>query len=144
MPFLASILFHSQDKMFRDVTYAFCAVLHVFGTMRGLSRNVFCMIFLWLRMEAQCQSGHSTWALCGVLLGCPLWVILVNLLPLIQKWGVDSLCQQVCAQTATLPPVLDGNPADDVEPGALLPLKDAGASFFCDQVGWLQLILHFC
>ena len=53
----------------------------------------------------------------GILQGCPLSVILVNVLTTIWKWEVDSLHRQVCAQTAALPPTLDGEAADDLEPG---------------------------
>ena len=62
-------------------------------------------------------------------LGVPLSVILVNPLTTIWKWEVDSLRRQVCAKTAALPPALDEDAADDPEPGALLPLKDAGPGY---------------
>ena len=65
----------------------------------------------------------------GILQGCPLSVILVNVLTMIWKWEVDSLRRQVCAQTAALPPALDEDAADDLEPGALLPLKEAGPGY---------------
>ena len=58
-----------------------------------------------------------------------LSVILVNVLTAIWKWEVDSLRRQVYARTAALPPVLDEDAADDLEPGALLPLKDAGPGY---------------
>ena len=56
-------------------------------------------------------------------------MILVNVLTTIWKWEVDSLRRQVCAQTAALPPALDEDAADDLEPGALLPLKEAGPGY---------------
>ena len=62
----------------------------------------------------------------GILQGCPLSVILVNVLTTIWKWGVDSLCRHVCARSAALPSTLDEDAAEDLEPGAPLPLKDAG------------------
>ena len=65
----------------------------------------------------------------GILQGCPLSVILLNALTMIWKWEVDSVRKQVCARTAALAPTLDGDAADDVEPGVLLPLKDAGPSY---------------
>ena len=42
----------------------------------------------------------------GILQGCPLSVILVNVLTTIWKWEVDALREQVCVATATLPPAL--------------------------------------
>ena len=42
---------------------------------------------------------------------------------------MDSLRRHVCAQTAALPLTLDVDAADDLEPGALLPLKDAGPGY---------------
>ena len=65
----------------------------------------------------------------SILERCPLSVILVNVLTTIWKWEVDSLRRQVCAQTAALPPTLDENAADDLDPGALPPLKDAGPGY---------------
>ena len=56
-------------------------------------------------------------------------MILVNVLTTIWKWEVDSLCRQVCARTAALPPVLDEDAADDLDTGAPLPLKDAGPGY---------------
>ena len=60
-----------------------------------------------------------------ILQGCPLSVIVVNVLTTIWKWEVDSLRRQVCA----LPPTLHGHAADDLQPGTLLPLQDAGAGY---------------
>ena len=57
--------------------------------------------------------------------GVLLSVIVVNVLTTIRKWEVDSLRRQVCAQTAALPPAPNEDAADDLEPGALLPLRDA-------------------
>ena len=34
-----------------------------------------------------------------------------------------------CARTAALPPVLDEDAAEDLEPGAPLPLKDSGPGY---------------
>ena len=65
----------------------------------------------------------------GILQGCPLSVILVNVLTTIWKWEVDSLRRQVCPQTAALPLTLDEDAADDLDPGALPPLKDAGPGY---------------
>ena len=42
---------------------------------------------------------------------------------------MDSLRRQVYAQTAALPPVPDEDAADGLEPGAPLPLKDAGPGY---------------
>ena len=65
----------------------------------------------------------------GIRQGCPLSLILVNVLTTIWKWEADSLRRQVCTRTAALPPVLDEDAADDLEPGALPPLKDAGPGY---------------
>ena len=65
----------------------------------------------------------------GILQGCPLSVILVNVLTAIGKWEVDSLCRQVCERTAALPPTLDDNTVANLEAGAPLPLKDAGPGY---------------
>ena len=56
-------------------------------------------------------------------------MILVNVLTTIWKREVDSLRRQVCASTSALPPVLDEDAADDLEPAAPLPLKDAGPGY---------------
>ena len=57
-------------------------------------------------------------------------MMLVNVLTTIWKLEVDSLRRRVCAHTAAPPPpVLDEDAADDLEPGAPLPLKDAGPSY---------------
>ena len=61
----------------------------------------------------------------GILQGCPLSV---NVLTTIWKWEVDSLRRQVCAQTDALPPALNEDAAD-LQPWALLPLKDAGPGY---------------
>ena len=42
---------------------------------------------------------------------------------------MDSLRRQVCTRTAALPPVLDEDAVQVLEPGAPLPLKDAGPSY---------------
>ena len=47
----------------------------------------------------------------GILQGCPLSVILVNVLTTVWKWEVDSLRRQVCAQTAALPPYSGASPS---------------------------------
>ena len=59
----------------------------------------------------------------SILQGCPLSVIVVNVLTTIWKGEVDSLCRQVCARTAALPLVLDEDAAEDLEPGAPLPSR---------------------
>ena len=56
-------------------------------------------------------------------------MILVNVLTTIWKWEVDSLRRQMCAQTAALPPTLDEDATDDLDPGALPPLKEAGPGY---------------
>ena len=61
----------------------------------------------------------------GILQGCPVSVILVNVLTTIWKWEVDSVRRQVCARMAAPPPVLNEDAAEDLEPGAPPPLKDA-------------------
>ena len=40
----------------------------------------------------------------GILQGCPVSVILLNVLTTIWKWEVDSLRRQGCARTGALPP----------------------------------------
>ena len=65
----------------------------------------------------------------GILQGCPLSAILVDVFTTIRKRDVDSLCRQVGAQKAALSPVLDEDAVDDLEPGAPLPLKDAGPGY---------------
>ena len=84
-----------------------------------------------LRRAFKIAGAFGLWleATNGILQGCPPSVILVNVLTTIWKWEVDSLRRQVCAQTAALPPVLDEDAAYDLEPGALLPLKDAGPGY---------------
>ena len=64
----------------------------------------------------------------GILQGCPLSVILVNVLTKMWKWEVDSLRRQVCARTAALPPVLDDEAAADLAADPL-PLKAAGPGY---------------
>ena len=61
--------------------------------------------------------------------GVPFSVILVNVLTTIWKSEVDSLRHQVWAQTTALPLAPDEDAADDLEPGALLPLTDAGPGY---------------
>ena len=84
-----------------------------------------------LRRAFKIAGAFGLWwqATDGILQGCPLSVIPVNVLTTIWKWEVDSLRRQVCAQTAALRPTLDKDAADDLEPGALLPLKDAGPGY---------------
>ena len=65
----------------------------------------------------------------GILQGCTLLVILVNVLTTIWKSEVDSLRRQVCARTADLPLILDEDAAADLEAGTPLPLKDAGPGY---------------
>ena len=96
------------------------------GTCRALGA-----MYKQLRRAFKIAGAFGLWwqATNGILQGCPLSVILVNVLTTICKWEVDSLRRQVCAQTAALPPALDEDAADDLEPGALLPLKDAGPGY---------------
>ena len=65
----------------------------------------------------------------GIVQGCLVSVILVNVLTTIWKWEVDSLRCQVCAQTAVLPPALEEDAAGNLEPGALLPVKERGPGY---------------
>ena len=75
----------------------------------------------------------------GILQGCPLSVILVNVLAKIWKWEVDSLRRQVCAWTAALPPTPDVEAAADLKVGATPPqgrrsrLRRAGVVGLCRQ-----------
>ena len=52
----------------------------------------------------------------GILQGCPLSVILVNVLTTIRKWEVECLRRQVCARTTALPPFLHKDATADLEP----------------------------
>ena len=56
-------------------------------------------------------------------------MILVKVLTTVWKWEVDSLPRQVCARTDALFPVLYEDAAEDLEPGATLPLKDASPGY---------------
>ena len=96
------------------------------GTCRALGA-----MYKLLRRAFKVAGALGLWwqATNGILQGCPLSVILVNVLTTIWKWKVDSLRRQVCAQTAALPPTLDEDAADDLDPGALPPLKDAGPGY---------------
>ena len=96
------------------------------GTCRALGT-----MYKQLRRAFKIAGAFGLWwhATNGILQGCPLSVILVNVLTTIWKWEVDSLRRQVCAQTAALPPALHEDAADDMELGALLPLKDAGPGY---------------
>ena len=96
------------------------------GTCRALGP-----MYKQLRQAFKAAGALGLWwqATNGIPQGCPLSVILVNVLSTIWKWEVDSLRRQVCAQTAALPPTLDEDTADDLDPGALPPLKDAGPSY---------------
>ena len=84
-----------------------------------------------LRLAFKIARAFGPWwqATNGILQGCSLLVIPINVLTTFWKLEVDLLRQQVCARTAALPPVLDEHAADDLEPGALLPLKDAGPGY---------------
>ena len=48
----------------------------------------------------------------GILQGCPLSTILVNVLTMIWKWEVHAVWEQVCVAMVTLPPVLVAPKAD--------------------------------
>ena len=65
----------------------------------------------------------------GILQGCPLLMIPVNVLTTMWKWDVDSVRWQVCVRTAALPPVLEEDTAAELESGAPVPLKDAGFGY---------------
>ena len=62
----------------------------------------------------------------GILQGCPLSVIPLNVLTTIWNGEVDSLRRHVCARTAALPPVLDDYTAADLEVGAPFPPQGCG------------------
>ena len=96
------------------------------GTCRALGA-----MYKQLRWAFKVAGAFGLWwqATNGILLGCPVSVILVNVLTTNCKWEVDSLRRQVCAQTAALPPTLDEDAADNLDPGALPPLKDAGPGY---------------
>ena len=96
------------------------------GTCRALRA-----MYKQLRRAFKIAGALGVWwqATNGILQGCPLSVILVNLLTTMWKWEVDSLRRQVCVRTAALPPVLDEDAAEDLEPGGPLPLKDAGPGY---------------
>ena len=96
------------------------------GTCRALGA-----MYKQLRRAFKVAGALGLWwqATNGILQGCPLSVILVNVLTTIWKWEVDSLRRQVCAQTAALPPTWDEDAADDLDPGALPPLNDAGPGY---------------
>ena len=96
------------------------------GTCRALGA-----MYKQLRRAFKIAGALGLWwqATNGILWGSPLSVILVNVLTTIRKWEVDSLRRQVCARTATLPPVLDEDAAADLKAGAPLPLKDAGPGY---------------
>ena len=96
------------------------------GTCRALGA-----MYKELRRAFKLARALGPWwqATNGILRGCPLLVILVNVLTMIWKWEVDSVRRQVCARAATLPRVLDEDAADNLEPGAPHPLKDAGPSY---------------
>ena len=96
------------------------------GTCRALGA-----MYKQLRRAFKIAGALGLWwqATNGILQGCQLSVILVNVLTTVWKWEVDSLRRQVCAQTAALPPPLDEDAADDLEPGALPPFKDGGPGY---------------
>ena len=97
------------------------------GTCRALEA-----MYKQLRRAFKVAGALGLWlqATNGILQGSPLSVILVNVLTTIWKWEVDFVRRQVCARTAALPPpVLDEHAAEDLEPGAPLPLKDASPSY---------------
>ena len=96
------------------------------GTCRALGA-----MYKQLRRAFKIAGAFGLWwqATTCILRGCPLSVILVNVITTIWKSEVDSLRRQVCAQTAALSQALDKDAAEDVELGALLPLKDAGPGY---------------
>ena len=96
------------------------------GTRRALGA-----MYKQLRRAFKVAGALGLWwqATNDILQGCPLSAILVNVLTTIWKWEVDSLRRQVCTQTAALPPTLDEDAADDLDPGGLPPLKDAGPGY---------------
>ena len=96
------------------------------GTCRALGA-----MYKQLRRAFKIVGAFGLWwqATKGIFQGCPLLVIVVNVLTTIWKWEVDSLRRQVCAQTAALMPALDEDAAEDLEPGTPLPLKDAGPGY---------------
>ena len=65
----------------------------------------------------------------GILQGCPLSVILVNVLMGIWKEEIDSLRQQVCVWTRELPPARRLLPAADPEDPPQVVLQDAGRGY---------------
>ena len=107
------------------------------GTCRALGA-----MYKQLRRAFKIAGAFGLWwqATNGILQACPLLPIVVNVLTTIWKLEVDSLRRQVCAQTAALPPALEEDAADNLQPGALLPLKDArpgyaalGSSSYADD-----------
>ena len=96
------------------------------GTCRALGA-----MYKQLRQAFKIAGAFGLWwqATNGIHQGCALSVILVKVLTTIWKLEVDCLRRQVCAKKAALPPALDEDAADDLEPGALLPLKDAGPGY---------------
>ena len=91
------------------------------GTCRALRA-----MYKQLRRAFKVAGALGLWwqATNGILQGCPLSTILVNVLTTNWKWEVDSLRREACAQTA-VPLRLDEDAAADLDPGALPPLKDA-------------------
>ena len=103
------------------------------GTCRALGS-----MYKQLRRAFKVAGALGSWwrATNGILQGCPLSVVLVNVLTTIWKWEIDSLRRQVCAATAGLPPVLaeegDGEGEESVgslDGEALPPLEDAGPGY---------------
>ena len=79
-------------------------------------------LYRQLRRASNITGTFGLWwqATNGFLQGCPLSVILVNVLPTICKWEVDSLRCQVCAQAAPSP-ALDEDAAEDRETSGPVP-----------------------
>ena len=87
-----------------------------------------------LRRAVKVAGGLKLWwrATNGILQGCPLSVILVNVLTTVWKWDIDSLCRQVCVATVALPPALgeaDSDPEDGQWPPEPPPLVTQVAGY---------------
>ena len=72
------------------------------GTRRALGA-----MYKQLHRAFKIASALGRWwqATNGILQGCPLSVIPMNVLTTIWKWEVDSLRRQVCARTPPPPPL---------------------------------------
>ena len=83
------------------------------GMDRGVSRALGAM-YKQLRRAFKVVGCLGAWwrATNGILQGCPLSVILVNVHTTIWKWEVYALREQVCVATVALPPALEAAEAD--------------------------------